>query len=169
MSYKFKYLSGQIGEPSSTKEAVVLPVGRGTNGLQRVVVKLVEKRQRTPSAQLAIGDLADIPKEEDKEKAVVMADAEMQCRAAIKRAPNDAEAHFSLACVLENHAQYPEAEVEYRATIALDPNHAKAHYSLASLLSDLHRTQDAEVEYAAALEAEMHTDVGDPLRHTTPF
>jgi len=64
-----------------------------------------------------------------------MDEEERELREAIRRNPNDAEAHYNLAIFLENLHRYEKGEKEYKEVIRINPNFAAAYYNLARLYS----------------------------------
>ncbi len=68
--------------------------------------------------------------------------------------PNLAEAHSSIAKLLQGNYDWTRAEREYRLAISLNPNYATAHHWYATLLSAVGRLEEAVAEIEKALEAD---------------
>jgi TolB-like protein/Tfp pilus assembly protein PilF len=70
--------------------------------------------------------------------------------------PNLAEAHTSLAFLLQNNGDIQRAELEYRKAIALNPNYATAQHWYANMLLD-------HGHFGEALQAAKRAEALDPL------
>ena len=84
------------------------------------------------------------------------------------RYPNDPQAHFNLAHLLENCEQWDDAAAAYRRAIELRPDFAPAHNNLGNILYSLGRSQEAEASYRAALshrplDPRTHKNLGRAL------
>ncbi|HXC02722.1 MAG TPA: tetratricopeptide repeat protein [Opitutaceae bacterium] len=97
-------------------------------------------------------------------------DAITEFRTAIRLEPRYAQAHDSLANLLEKiPGRMPEAISEYKTAIRLDPNFAEPHYNLALAIADLPgRLPEAISEYEAALrikpdDPEAQVNLGNAL------
>ena len=96
----------------------------------------------------------------------VIADA----RTAAQRAPNDADAHWTLAAALKQRHRPAEAIPEYQAAVLLKPKDAALHHEYAEALHDQSRSAEAIAEYQTALRltpqnSEWHYDLGWELKH----
>ena len=83
-------------------------------------------------------------------------------RALTEAAPNDAQAHFDLALVLEEAGRLEEAIPSMERVVALDPRNPEAHYAMGRLRA---RTGDSaaalqELNAALAIHAEAGNDEG---------
>ncbi len=67
---------------------------------------------------------------------------------------NLAEAHSSIAKLLQGNYDWIGAEREYKRAISINPNYATAHHWYATLLSDMGRLEAAVAEMEKALEAD---------------
>ncbi len=80
-------------------------------------------------------------------------DAENAFRQATQINPNDPQAHYNLAALLNLRERKSEAIESYRRAIALAPKFAEAQFNLGNLLRDTNELAEAETCYAAALAA----------------
>jgi TolB-like protein/DNA-binding winged helix-turn-helix (wHTH) protein/Flp pilus assembly protein TadD len=71
---------------------------------------------------------------------------------AIEVDPRSAEAHASLALVLDHRWDWPEAEAEFKRALQLDPQYANAHHWYGDYLSIKARHDEALLEAKKALE-----------------
>jgi tetratricopeptide (TPR) repeat protein len=78
--------------------------------------------------------------------------ANAAARKAIEIDPQSAEAHASLALVLDHEWDWPEAEAEFKRALQLDPNYANAHHWYGDYLSIRGRHDEALVEAKKALD-----------------
>jgi tetratricopeptide (TPR) repeat protein len=97
------------------------------------------------------------------------AEAEVVCRRWLEQRPDLAEAHNTLANVLEELGRLDEAEAAYGRAIALRGDYAEAHYNLGLLLQGRRRLDEAEAAYARALAlrptlVQAHNNRGAALR-----
>src|SRR5580765_7585804 len=61
--------------------------------------------------------------------------AEESFRAAVRIAPDFAEAYANLGLLLDNRGAVTEAEICYRRSLRLNPDYAKTHLNLGGLLA----------------------------------
>ena len=82
-----------------------------------------------------------------------LAEAEIECRAALSIDPTYAEAHSSLGDILKNQRRMREAEDSYRKALRLKPDFAEAHHNLSHLLLATGRLGEAWPEYEYRFQA----------------
>jgi tetratricopeptide (TPR) repeat protein len=90
-------------------------------------------------------------------------------RAALRLAPKDERAHFSLAKTLHDLGRRREALLEYRRTLALRPDCAEAYFNMGLLLWETDRPQAAAEAFQQAVclapgLAPAHNNLGIALR-----
>jgi tetratricopeptide (TPR) repeat protein len=86
-------------------------------------------------------------------------------RRAIELAPEHADAHLNLGCLLHEAGRLTEAEAHYRAAIAARPDDETAAFDLGVALEDLGRPHAAAAAYETALSldpgyADAHFNLG---------
>jgi tetratricopeptide (TPR) repeat protein len=80
------------------------------------------------------------------------AEAVKHYRQALVVDPNEKNAHFNLANLLDDAGKTDDAINEYQAALHIDPAFYPAAYNLALVLERLGRREEAIVEYKAALQ-----------------
>jgi predicted O-linked N-acetylglucosamine transferase (SPINDLY family) len=83
--------------------------------------------------------------------------------------PDDVEAHYNAAVVLQGQGRADEAEAAYRHALCIDPRYADAHLNLGVLLDAQGRREEAEAALREALRirpgyAEAHANLGGVLQ-----
>lgn len=66
--------------------------------------------------------------------------------------PSDAEAHYSLATLLQKTGELNEAATSYTLSLEINPGFVEAHSNLGTTLHELGRYKEAEAHYRQALE-----------------
>ena len=94
--------------------------------------------------------------------------AEAAGRAAIRRDPDDAEAHYRLGLALARQRKLEEAVGEFRVAIRLKPDYAEPHNDLGNALLDQGKPEEAVAEHRAAIRlkpdyADAHADLANAL------
>ena len=80
------------------------------------------------------------------------AEAEKDCRKALKKAPRQAPVHDLLAVVLVGCGRLEEAEASGRRAVRLAPDSDRVRVNYAGVLKELGRTGEAEAQFRKALE-----------------
>lgn len=128
---------------------------------------------------LAAGDLAGA-EERLKDAGVLPAEVQRQfslerANQALKRAPNDPDAHLALGRALADQDRWDEALQEFRTAVALSPNSAWTHTDLGEALMKMGADpQQAASEFEAALKldpqnVEAKIALGDALRRLRKY
>jgi serine/threonine-protein kinase len=129
---------------------------RGDEWLQKSVEHFTKAVEADPAYAPAYAGLADAYYEMvywgKRPPREVMPKAKAAAERALAIDESLAEAHASLAIVLEDYEwRFEEAEGEYRRAIALDARCALARQRLGQLLAEQGRFEEARAEHAAAL------------------
>jgi tetratricopeptide (TPR) repeat protein len=95
-----------------------------------------------PSANV---NLAQLLRGENPDEAI------RYCRKALQSAPDLAEAHDTLANLLQDKGQFDEALTHYRLALKHDPDDVPAHHNLACLLARCGQFPEAIAEFKIAL------------------
>jgi tetratricopeptide (TPR) repeat protein len=104
----------------------------------------------------------------DAEASGDLQEAERRYRAAVRAAPEDAEARYALGNLQMRLGQFADAQASYEAAAALRPEHPETHNNLAVALAEQGRLEEAMAAYGRALEAradyaEAHYNLGNAL------
>jgi tetratricopeptide (TPR) repeat protein len=75
-------------------------------------------------------------------------------RRALELAPDHADAHLNLGCLLHEEGRFTEAEAHYRDALAARPDDATASFNLGVALEDLRHPHAAAAAYQRALEVD---------------
>ncbi|MBI5901338.1 MAG: tetratricopeptide repeat protein [Rhodocyclales bacterium] len=97
-----------------------------------------------------------------------VAEALVAMQEAIRLAPENSEAHYTLGLILDNLGRHPDAELSYRRALHLQPEFAEAHSNLGQILYDFGRLTEAEDSLRRAQElrpdiAGLHCNLGKVL------
>jgi len=129
---------------------------RTAEGMLRAQVYFQQAINRDPSFGAAYSGLADcnsgLTWHGFTSPAETLPKAHAAARKAIEIDPQSAEAHASLALVLDHEWDWPQAEAEFRRALQLDPNYANAHHWYGDYLSIRGRHDEALVEAMKALD-----------------
>jgi serine/threonine-protein kinase len=103
-----------------------------------------------------------------QEAAVVLETAVAVLRDAVRRAPEDAYAHFSLGYALGQQGKHDEAIAEYREDIRIQRDDAVAHDNLGVELQELGKLDEAIAEHRTAIQLQpqyaiAHESLGSAL------
>ncbi len=80
-------------------------------------------------------------------------------RRAIELNPNNADAHYNYAILLNELNRKDEAEEHYKKAIEINPNFAEAYNNYAQLLNELNRNDVAEKHYKKAIEINPNSEI----------
>jgi TolB-like protein/tetratricopeptide (TPR) repeat protein len=132
---------------------------RTPQGLHKALESFGEALALDPQYALAYAGMADayiaLSQFQYLPPGEVFPKAEAAARKSLELDPTLAEAHTSLAHVLEvYHWHWPEAEREYRRALELDSSYATAHAWLADCLMAQGRTEESFAQIARAQELE---------------
>jgi tetratricopeptide (TPR) repeat protein len=83
---------------------------------------------------------------------------------AIELEPELAEAHCSLAMILEHDWRFREAEREFKQALSLNPSYAFAHHKYGGLLAEEGRPDEALQEMIRAEELDPHSAINIQLK-----
>jgi tetratricopeptide (TPR) repeat protein len=129
---------------------------RNRESLERSIRYFEEAIKKDPGFGLAYSGLADsymvlvdggyLPRNKGQPKAKEAATKALELDETL------AEAHLSLACILDVQWNWREAEVEYAKALRINPNHAQAHHWYALYLWTVGRLDEATKELNIAKE-----------------
>jgi TolB-like protein/DNA-binding winged helix-turn-helix (wHTH) protein/Flp pilus assembly protein TadD len=129
---------------------------RTADGLRKAALYFEQATSKDPAYGAAYSGLADCNSGLAWHGFVAPGEALPKAYAAAQKAveidPGSAEAHASLALVLDHKWDWPEAEVEFKRAIELNPQYANAHHWYGDYLSIHGRHADALAEANRALE-----------------
>src|SRR6267378_2635439 len=129
---------------------------RTAEGLQNASVYFQLAINKDPTYSAAYSGLADcnsgLTWHGFKSPAETLPKANAAALKAIEISPQSAEAHASLALVLNHRMDWPGAEREFKRALQLDPNYANAHHWYGDYLSLRGRHDEALLEAKQALE-----------------
>jgi len=129
---------------------------RTAEGLQNASVYFQLAINKDPTYSAAYSGLADcnsgLTWHGFKSPAETLPKANAAALKAIEISPQSAEAHASLALVLNHRLDWPGAEREFKRALQLDPNYANAHHWYGDYLSLRGRHDEALLEAKQALE-----------------
>jgi len=97
-----------------------------------------------------------------------LAEAEAECRTAVKLAPNSAEAYNNLANALKDQGRLPESEQSFREAVRLRPQYPPGWSNLGNVLFAMGRFMEAEqaCRHAVSLDpraVDAHNNLGNAL------
>ena len=129
---------------------------RTADGLQKASVYFQQAISKNPAYSAAYSGLADcnsgLAWHGFKSPAEALPQAYAAARKPIEIDPQSAEAHASLALILDHRWDWPGAEVEFKRALQLDPRYANAHHWYGDYLSITGRHEEALIEAKQALE-----------------
>jgi tetratricopeptide (TPR) repeat protein len=118
--------------------------------LKRVAGLAVAEPYASPSAALkVVGGLSSAGLEAEAD--ALLDRVTRECREAVRRTPEDAQAHYNLGCVLWAGKELDGAAAAFRELVRLNPGDAEAHFELGRVLDARRRTGDAIHEYRETL------------------
>jgi tetratricopeptide (TPR) repeat protein len=129
---------------------------RTGDGMQKASIYFQQAINKNPAYSAAYSGLADcnsgLAWPGFMSPAVALPKAYTAALKAIEIDPRSAEAHASLALVLDHKWDWPGAEAEFKRALQLDPQNANAHHWYGDYLSIKARHDEALLEAKKALE-----------------
>jgi tetratricopeptide (TPR) repeat protein len=136
--------------------------------LARVAEAAAADHYASPDEALTVaGDLKEVGQTEPATR--MLAGLEKEAQEALRRNPNDADAHYKLAGVMKAGDRLVEARREMKTVVRLKPQDAQAHYDFGLLLDKLGRIDEAIQEYQETVRLNpehnrAHYDLGWDLK-----